>query len=71
MHTFSISPFLLALRGFIHALPICVENYLEVSELGERVDDDAEDDVEADGADEDEEGQMEADHEAELGECVL
>ena len=32
--------------------------YLVISELGERVDDDTEDDVEADGGDDDEEGEV-------------
>ena len=34
------------------------EFYLEISKFGESVDNDAEDDVEADGGDEDEEGQV-------------
>ena len=44
---------------------------LEVSELRERVDDDAKDDVQADGCDEDEEGKMEDDEESELHKSVL
>ena len=44
---------------------------LEVPELGESVDDDAEDDVETDGRDEDEERSVVDDEEAELGERVL
>ena len=45
--------------------------YLEISELRERVDDDTEDDVESDGCDEDEEGQMEDDEDAEPQEAVF
>ena len=44
---------------------------LEVPELGEGVDDDAEDDVQSNGRDEDKEGGVIYDEEAELGERVL
>ena len=44
---------------------------LPVSELGECIDDDAEDDVETNGGDEDEEGQMVDDEQAEAHEGVL
>ena len=46
-------------------------SHLEVPQLGERVNDDAEDDVEADGGDEDEEGEVVDDQQAKLEERVL
>ena len=49
--------------SFSHPLP--------VSQLGERVDDDTEDDVQTDGGDEDEEGEMVDDEQPEPGEGVL
>ena len=48
---------------FSHPLP--------VSQLGERVDDDTEDDVQTDGSDEDKEGEMVDDEKPEPGEGVL
>ena len=51
--------------------PIELLRYLEVSEFGEGVDDDTEDDVQADGGDEDEEGEMIDDEEAEPHERVF
>lgn len=44
---------------------------LEISELGEGVDDDAEDDVQSDGRDEYEERRVIDDQETELGEGIL
>ena len=44
---------------------------LPVSQLGECVDDDTKDDVETDGGDEDEEGEMVDDEQPEPGEGVL
>ena len=49
--------------SFSHPLP--------VSQLRERVDDDTEDDVQTDGGDEDEEGEMVDDEQPEPGEGVL
>jgi len=44
---------------------------LEIPQLWECVDDNAEDDIEADGRDEDEEGHVEDEQESEPYECVL
>ena len=45
-----------------------LETDLEVSQLGERVNDDAKDDVESDGSDEDEERHVKDDEETKLEE---
>ena len=47
------------------------KSYLEVPQLWKRVDDDTEDDVQADGRDEDKEGQVKDNQETELHEGVL
>ncbi len=49
----------------------CLPTHLEIAELGEGVDDDTEDDVEADGRDADEERHLEEREDGELVEAVL
>ena len=56
---------------YVHQILARSLAYLEVSELREGVDDDAEDDVESDGGHEDEEGRVIDHQETELGERVL
>ena len=50
---------------------LCWKVYLEIPEFREGVDDDAKDDVEADGGDEDEEGHVVQYHQAKLLERLL